>query len=397
MFVFDVLFGQSDFDVGFDTFFVDVGAVGGEIFLDGYVAARAVVELVDFLNEPFAERFFAHDERSSVVFHCSGEDFACGRAASVDEDDEWFIAQILVSGSRGIFVAVAVNRADNDSAVEEHIRQINRIGEQTSGVRANVDDEALFVGVAFENLFEFGDCVLADERTQADVADFGVKFEVCGKFGRDVFYDDIGALNVVDFVGSVFASDEESYVCTFFAANAFGGFIDGNAFCGFSVYFEDFVFGLKTGFFARSVFDGGDDEQFSVFYAYLNADTFKRARNAACFFFKFFGVEEFRVGVVEACEHCFYGNVSVFVGFDFVVVAISPFRPFLVVVGAIDVFCVDKFPDSVIQNGSGRRERGRNHSKNECGNGKNQTIFENIFHDENPLIDNKHYNIKNDE
>src|ERR1051326_1445163 len=106
---------------------------------------RAVVERQDRLHGPLAERRRAEDQRALVVLERARDDLRGARAAAVHEHDHREVGPRprLVREVLLLLVLEATVGVDDQARVEEQVRDLHRLGEETARIVAQVEDETL--------------------------------------------------------------------------------------------------------------------------------------------------------------------------------------------------------------------------------------------------------------
>ena len=95
------------------------------------------------------------DDRAALVLPGAGDDFASAGATAIDQHDHRIVVEImlLVREEFLLLALLAALRIDDEAAVEEVVRDRNRLIQETARIVAEIEYEALDVAVVF--LIEF--------------------------------------------------------------------------------------------------------------------------------------------------------------------------------------------------------------------------------------------------
>ena len=140
-----ILVGQLGHDdIGIDPARLNRATRRGVIARRGQPQRRLLAGLDDGLDRALAEALFAHHQRAAVVLQRAGDDFRGRCGAGIDQHDHRqavrHVARPRIITLDVILVAAALG--DDFAAFEEGIADVDRLVEQTPGVRAQIDDIA---------------------------------------------------------------------------------------------------------------------------------------------------------------------------------------------------------------------------------------------------------------
>ena len=217
-------------------------------------------DLKDGLDEALAEGGFADDESAVVILQGAGDDLSRGCRVAIDQDDDGELWSLLAaSGAIDLIGEGATALGDDDLAfLKELVGHIDCFVQETAGVAAEVEDEAVDVAELVERVADFVAGGF-DEAGDVDVADAGAKQE--GEVDRGT--GNLVADEIEDqWAGGAFAHHRDGDVG---AACAFehGGYAGGvHAFGGFAVDGENLVAWADAGFIGGGAFEGVEDYYF---------------------------------------------------------------------------------------------------------------------------------------
>ena len=148
------------------------------VVIGGEGEAGVLGDLEDGLDEALAEGGFADDEGAVVILQSAGDDLSGRGGVAVDEDDDGELRALFAVGGAVDLVreGAAALRDDDLALLEELVGDVDGFVEQTAGVAAEVEDQAVEVAEVVERVAYFAAGGL-HEAGDVDVADAGTDQE----------------------------------------------------------------------------------------------------------------------------------------------------------------------------------------------------------------------------
>ena len=187
--------GTVHHDVRGDALAVDRPALRREVLRGGQPQARSVGQRDDRLHRALAEALGAQHHRAAPVLKRAGHDLGGGGAALVDQHHHREVGEgaLGVRGEPHVLVAHAALGVDHQLAgLEELLGHLDRGGQETARVVAQVQDEALdlaLLGVLLQRGLQVVRGLLL-ELAQADVLDAGLELVVLHRLHPDLLPGD---------------------------------------------------------------------------------------------------------------------------------------------------------------------------------------------------------------
>ena len=265
----------QDLDVGIDALGLDRAARRRVVARGGQADGAVLAERDDGLDRTLAEGARADDGRALVVLEGTGDDLGSRGRTAVDQNDHRLaLGEVAGAGVVALrLVGVAAAGRDDLAVLEEGVGDRDRLIEQTAGVVAQIEDEALQlvgrdvledlvdrIAQAVEGLFvELGD---------AQITDVAALFTRAHRLDADRVADDLDLQRL----GGALAADGQRDRRIDRAAHLVDRLVQAEALHLIAVEMGDEVAGAHAGAGGRGLVDRGDDLDEAVLHGDLDAE-----------------------------------------------------------------------------------------------------------------------------